>query len=245
MCYTVSMRKIISVLVSMVLVACLCSCATTKGESVEGPMDATIRSITKTTAPSTNPDAIEAFNQGAALLEEGNYAEAEFYLRQAVYYDEDFVDALDYLGIVLRRLGETDEAIEVLQKSIQRDPINIVPYNSLAIAYVDKGDYKNALKVCDDAIKNIPESADGYYQKGMIYMNQEKYKEAIPCLEEAYSIYRKNMDDQYYEAAYSLGFCYYAQKEWNKAVKYFEMSLKQFPDDETLKEFYESAKSQK
>ena len=236
------MKKITFLLISILLVAVISSCASNEGKVAEtGPSEALMRSVAKTTAASTDPDAIEAYNQGAALLEEGNYAEAEFYLRQAISYDDTFVDAYDYLGMVLRRLGETDEAIEVLEKSIDMDPINPVPYNSLVIAYVDAGDYKSAIKTCEKAIKNIPENGDGYYQKGAVLMNQEKYKDAIPCFEEAYSIYRKNMDDQYFEAAYSLGLCYYFQEDWNKAIKYFEIALKQFPDDETVKKYYYSA----
>lgn len=236
------MNKIISVVFILFLIGGLFSCATTKTEPADNPTDAVMRSVDKNTAQSTNPDAIAAFNQGAALLEEENYGEAEYYLRQALYFDDTFVDAYDYLGIVLRRLGETDEAIEMLKISINLDSINPVPYNSLAIAYLDKGDYKNAIKACDDAIKNIPEGADGYYQKGMVLRYQGKSKDAASCLEDAYSIYRKNMDEQYYEVAYSLGLCYFELKDWSKAVKYLEIALKKFPDDEQLKEWCETAK---
>lgn len=236
------MKKILFALSGIFLIFCLASCSSNKAVPSDGPTDAVLRSVDRKTAPSTNPDAITAFNQGAQLFEEGDYGEAEFYLRQAISFDDGFVDAYDYLGIVLRRLGETDEAIEILKKSINIDTINIVPYNSLAIAYLDIGDYKNAEKICDDAIKNIPDCADGYFQKGIILIRQEKYKDAATCLEEAYSIYRKNSDDQYFEAAYSLGSCYYALENWNKAVKYLDIALKQFPDDENLKLLSESAK---
>lgn len=236
------MKKIIFIFAAISLIACLSSCASSKNVDSDSPADAIMRSVDKTTATSRNPDAIEAFNQGAALLDEEQYLDAEFYLRMAIDYDDTYIDAYDYLGMVLRRLGETDEAIDILKKSINMDSINIVPYNSLAIAYLDKGDYKNALKTCDDAIKNIPDCADGYYQKGMVLMNQEKYKDAAACLEKAYSMYRKSMDEQFYEAAYSLGSCYYELKDWKKAVRYLEIAMKQFPDDEHLKEFFDSAK---
>lgn len=235
------MKKISFVIFSVCMALCLISCASNKVTPSDVPSDANFRSIVKTTATSTDKEAVAAYTQGAQLMEEEKYEEAETYLREAVRLDADFVDALDYLGMVLRRLGRTDEAIEVLNASIERDPINVAAYNSLAIAWYDKGDIAAALSVCDEAIRCIPEGPDGYYQKGTLQIKQEKYKDALKNLEKAFELYGTDDEIQYAETAFNIGYCYYNLKNWKKATSYLEIANKAFPDDETVKKYYYSA----
>lgn len=218
----------------------LFSCASVKKNAVTGPEEAVLRDITKTTATSDNAEAVAAFVQGTAFLDDGQYEDAELCFREAIQLDSDYVDAMDYLGIVLRRLGKTDEAIKVLKQSIERNPINPVPYNSLAIAYVDKGDFKKALETCDEQIKTLTRSADGYYQKGIVLMKQDKHTDALPYLEKALEIYENDDESQYNETICNIGICYYNMKEWKNAEKFLEMAKKAFPEDETVDGYYES-----
>lgn len=235
------MKKISFAFFVIFLVLFIVSCASNRKGISEDPSPANITTVTKTTASSEHEDAVAFYIQGAKLLDEGKYEEAEQFFWEAVAIDEDYIDALDYLGIVLRRLGKTNEAISVLKKSIERDSINPVPYNSLIMAYLDKGDFRNALKICDDAIENIPYSGDGFYHKGAVLMKQKKYKDAITNLETALDMYKGTDESQYDETLFSLGYCYYNMKKWDEAIGYFEKAQKAFPDDETLQMLIDDA----
>lgn len=238
------MKKTLSVLCMLVVLLCFYSCATVQPEDDLVVLDATMISTTKNTTFSENQDAIDAFQRGGMLMTAGDFQAAEPELRAAISFDPEFVDAYDYLGIVLRRLGKTDEAITILKKSISIQPDNHVPYSSLCIAYMDKGNEKLALQTCEEAIKNCPEPdcADAYFNEGCIIMNQGNYSLAAKYLQKAYDLWNSVGETSKYDAAASLGLCCYALQDWSNAEKYLKLSLAKYPDDPDLLEFYESAK---
>lgn len=234
------MKKYLSILFCMMFAVILFSCVSGKNNEQTAPEEAVFRDIRKTTATSDIEEAVDMFIQGTGFLDNGQYEDAEICFREAITLDPDYIDAMDYLGIALRRLGKTDEAIKVLKQSIERDPINPVPYNSLTIAYVDKDDLNKALETCDEQIRTLPRNADGYYQKGIVLMKQNKHSDALQYLEKALEIYENKDESQYNETICNIGICYYNMKEWKNAEKFLEMAKKAFPEDETVDGYYES-----
>lgn len=234
----------------LMLTFCLISCVT-NGTSSEIKNDANVETksihdagIVKTgekAGLTENEDALDYFKTGTEFLNAGKEKDSEPYFREAIRLDPGFVDAYDYLGMALRRMGKTDEAIYVLNQSINLNPYSQVPYSSLCIAYMDKGEFGNALKVCDAAIARIPDKPNAYYNKGIIFMNEGQYKEAIPYFDRAGQLFDKEKSSQMYDAAYNIGFCYYAIKDWDNAVIFMELALQNFPDDQNLQDFYDSA----
>ncbi|MGZ3803727.1 MAG: transglycosylase SLT domain-containing protein [Pseudobdellovibrionaceae bacterium] len=82
----------------------------------------------------------------------------------------------------LRQNGKTSEAIELLQKEIQKgeqkSERKLLPL-SLAILYFDNGDYEKAIASLDQALKeksNLEEYA--YFYKGRAYFKLKKFAEA-------------------------------------------------------------------
>ncbi|MBS1972470.1 MAG: transglycosylase SLT domain-containing protein [Bdellovibrionales bacterium] len=82
----------------------------------------------------------------------------------------------------LKQNGKQTEAIELVQKELQKNPTGedqkLLPY-TLAMLYYNAGDYEKAITAFDAALKgksNLEEY--GYFYKGMAYFNLKKYAEA-------------------------------------------------------------------
>lgn len=247
------MKKFLYVSILVLCCTCLISCSSTKDavaeasltEETPGITEASIINAKPAASFGENEEAIALYKAASEAIKAGDYEKAETLLRQALELEPEFIDALDNLGIVLRRLGKTDEAIEVLKKSIALNPYNAIPYSSLCIAYMDLLDYQNALKTCQDEIEKIPDDGEAWYNEGSVYMKMKEYKNAIPSYKQAITLLKDKDEKRMYDAIYSLGFCFYIIKDWDNAISYMEMALEYFPDDKDLKDFLASARDWK
>lgn len=250
------MKKLLLVLFGLLMAICLVSCASKdvaeeseipETDALEEPVitDAAILTTARSTSFTDNEEAAELYYEAYDAIMAGDFEKAEILLRQALELDPEFVDAMSNLGIVLRRLGKTDEAIEVLKKCISLNPYNSTPYNSLCIAYMDKRDYKNALKTCQDEIKVLPDEGEAYYNEASVYMNTREFKNAVQSYKKAIMLLKDKDEERMYDAVYSIGFCFYTLQDWKNAVSYMEMAIEHFPDDQDLKDFLESARDWK
>ena len=60
--------------------------------------------------------------EGLSLLEQGRVSEAEGRFRKALEFDPEDAEALNDLGMILRRRGETSKAVELLQRAVKVRP---------------------------------------------------------------------------------------------------------------------------
>ena len=94
-------------------------------------------------------------------------------------------------------LGDCEEAIKFLNKSISINPNNFSALNNLGKVYEKKSLYSEALKYFDAAIKLKPDYAEAYSNRGIILNKLKQYASALidfdkaiflnPDLAEAYS----------------------------------------------------------
>src|SRR6266446_4367408 len=72
--------------------------------------------------------------EGLSLLEQGQVSGAEARFREALQIDPRDVDALNNLGVILRRKGEPDKAMELLQGAAKAWPNDARIRSNLALA---------------------------------------------------------------------------------------------------------------
>ncbi|MBI3794904.1 MAG: tetratricopeptide repeat protein [Nitrospinae bacterium] len=99
----------------------------------------------------------KAENVAEELLTQGRPEIAEGMLRRALEKDPDDVDALNRLGISLRRQEKWREAVAVYEKALLIDSANEALYFNMAKAYAEGGDLNAALKHYERVLQINPE----------------------------------------------------------------------------------------
>jgi tetratricopeptide (TPR) repeat protein len=143
--------------------------------------------------------AVQAFNEGAQLANEGKDAEAVAKFKEAVAAKPDLTAGWQALAKVQHRNKKYAEAIAAALKAIEVDPddtdMNIVLFE----AYTATGDKAKAAQY-----KNkMPASAPNLFNDAARAINAGKDAEAEPLLRQAISI-----DDKFSQAYYELGMLY-------------------------------------
>jgi tetratricopeptide (TPR) repeat protein len=85
-----------------------------------------------------------AVTQGQIALRQGRYVEAEGFFNEALAKDPGRTDALVGLGIAQYKEGQTDQAIDSLEKAVQIRPNEPSVRLYLALAYLKRGDTEKA-----------------------------------------------------------------------------------------------------
>jgi tetratricopeptide (TPR) repeat protein len=160
--------------------------------------------------------------EGAQLLQEKKYAEAENVLRAAVGESPDSADANYYLGVALVEQEKYGEAEGVLQKAVEQKPEARV---SLAKAYMMQDKLDDALRELAAAEPALPDNSDLYLNRGMILLKQEKYADASTQLNRAVELNPMSAYAHYY-----LGMASSRLRRTDLMIKHFQLFLELAPD---------------
>jgi tetratricopeptide (TPR) repeat protein len=185
-------------------------------------------------APSSNKEAMEAYNIGTRLLGENELSKAESYLKKAIALDPLFVDAMDHLGIVYRRQKKYRQAEAIYLKSLEINANNPVPYINLALVYRDQNRLNDAFESYKKLIAIKPNDPEPYYGMGELYRMSEDYENAILSFATAVEKYKLINSEYIYDAYYYLGIIYYEMERYDDALRYLNMVKEKYPKNTQL-----------
>lgn len=103
-------------------------------------------------------------------------------------------------GVVLRKLGRTEEAIAAYHSAVRFGPRVPEAHNGLGLALNDAGKSDEALRSIEQALRLRPNWAEGLNALGNVYMAQEKWEQAENALTRALQLV-----PNYAEALANLG----------------------------------------
>ena len=129
------------------------------------------------------------------------------------------------LGILLKQLGDIDQALAVMKKSIEISPKDPENYNNLAFTLFNLGRLDEAEHIYSQAIKLNPNYLLAYYNLGNTYRKNYKLKEA----EETYRQLIK-LKPGHIEAHNNLGLTLLELQRFEEAEKVFLKVLRLDPD---------------
>lgn len=130
------------------------------------------------------------------------------------------------IGYSFNKIGLYDEAIIILKRALQINPLNPDAANSLGIAYKRKGDYENAKKYYKRTLEINPNYGYALGNLSEIYNIEKKYRKSIEFATKALN---KRSDN--YEAFFYLGHGLYKLGNYNAAITNYELALKVNPEE--------------
>jgi len=169
-----------------------------------------------------NEEAMAAYVTGSQLMSVNRLDEAERYLLQAISLDPEFVDAMDHLGVVYRRLNRLSEAEQMYLRSISINDKNRVPYINLAVVYRMQGRLNDAFELYKKLIEIDPNDPEGYFGIGTIFYLVENFEAALVFFDAAILFYSAYNSPYVYHAYHYKGLIYYYMKNYEEALWYLE-----------------------
>jgi tetratricopeptide (TPR) repeat protein len=143
--------------------------------------------------------AVEAYNEGATLFNDGKKAEAATKFEQAVAAKPDLIAGWEALAKVSLDTKNYQKAINSANKALELAPDEIDMYGVLCAAYTATGDKAKAA----EAKKKLPANAGQLFNDAAKAINAGKDADAEPLLKQAIAA-----DDKFAQAYYELGMIY-------------------------------------
>ncbi|XP_040960103.1 probable UDP-N-acetylglucosamine--peptide N-acetylglucosaminyltransferase SEC isoform X3 [Gossypium hirsutum] len=181
-------------------------------------------------------------NLASTYYERGQLDLAIHHYKQAIAYDQRFVEAYNNLGNALKDVGRVDEAIQCYNifwnsrnmvgaaASYYKATLAVTtglsaPFNNLAVIYKQQGNHMEAISCYNEVLRIDPLAADGLVNRGNTYKEIGRVSEAIQDY-----ICAINIQPNMAEAHANLASAYKDSGHVEAAVKSYKQALLLRPD---------------
>lgn len=127
----------------------------------------------------------ERLAQGMHTHQSGNLGEAERIYRSLLAEFPDDANALHLLGVVRFQNDATEEGLELVKRSLDRDPANAHAWNNLGNMHMHLLHPEEAEEAYRRATTLNGASAPAWYNLALINLRRSKNDQALACLREA------------------------------------------------------------
>lgn len=163
-----------------------------------------------------NSKEMEFFKKGEAHLASGEWDDAIAAYGAAISLNPRMPDYYNQRGVVYSEKGDYYRAISDFYRAIELLPTYHRPFHNMAFSKYTLQDYRLALEDVDEAIKIDPEFAASHNLKGLILSELRKPEDARASFEQAMRLDEKDPD-----FPYNIGYTYYNERSYEKALEYF------------------------
>ena len=167
------------------------------------------------------------FDQGAQLLEEGDYASAVARWQEFLVANPDLFQVYLNIGDAYRQMGNTEEAIASYEKVLEHDASQIGALSNIGEMHLKEGDPDAALPYFERAIQTNAEQPEIYFNVAEVYFSARLLERAIGYYQQALKI-----TPDFLPAQRQLGFAYVNIGDIEKALAAFEKFLQIAPEDD-------------
>jgi tetratricopeptide (TPR) repeat protein/DNA-binding winged helix-turn-helix (wHTH) protein len=139
------------------------------------------------TALAEQPDSAEALGILGliALIWEYDWTKAEKFLSKALQFDPEEASMLLTLAHLKVTQGQTQEAIDYIERAVRSDPLDKIVYSSRGWIYMLAGDINKAKELMDESTSRFPEFARGHFLRALVCEALKDYAEALKSFETA------------------------------------------------------------
>jgi tetratricopeptide (TPR) repeat protein len=166
---------------------------------------------------------------GKSALQQKDYGESRASFEAVIRLEPDNPEGYFRMGSLCLAENKPDNAIEYLQKALERNPNQMEAFTNLVLAYTVKNDMTAAFSACDKQLLrvdgNLRATAVTHNLKGVLYLQQQNSTEAERQFKEAVLT-----DSNYLPPYYALARLYLAEKQADRAIAQFNKTLEKNPD---------------
>jgi Flp pilus assembly protein TadD len=173
----------------------------------------------------TNSVARACFLEGTKLLDEGQCAEAETRLREALSFDPDDADVLNNLGTAVWKQGRSPEAMAYFLRAYQFNQNDFGILNNLGIVLWEQNRPERAIEFYRRALRIKPDSFDTKMNLGVSLSDVGHFDEALVWLQGALRQRPSSAD-----AWDNVGMTLARQGHWDQAMKFYDEAIRLRPD---------------
>ena len=159
-------------------------------------------------------------NKALQLHKEGKIQDAISFYSKALENKKNDHQLLCLLGTAYIQIGNTDQGIECLNKSISLKYENAIAHSNLGNALKDLKRYDEALVSYDKAIKINPSYAHAYYNRGNALKDLKHYDEALASYDKALQI-----KSDYVDAYNNRGIVFQNLARYDEALASYDKAL--------------------
>ncbi|KAI8341771.1 hypothetical protein BC941DRAFT_346310 [Chlamydoabsidia padenii] len=141
--------------------------------------------------------------------------------------------ALNMKGTFVFLKGDTQGALECLNKAIELDPKYVQCYIKRSSIYIEQQDIASAFKEFEDAISINASDPDAYYHRGQIHYISNNFEAAAKDYSESIKL-----DDSFLYAHVQLGVVQYKMGSVSSSMSTFKNTMKQFPNSADVHNYY-------
>lgn len=165
--------------------------------------------------------AKEYFDKAYDFSNNGDYVNAEFFYLKALEEDENYVKAIDNMGLTYRKMKKYDKAMEYYNRSISLNPNGITAHQNLASVYIILKNYEAAIVQYEEIIGIEPNNPEGYFGLANSYLMIGKYDNAMINAKKATEIYVATESHYINEGYYMSGLISYYSGNKTQAKEFF------------------------
>ena len=171
------------------------------------------------------------YNLGNAYFELGKNEEASSAYLRALEFDDDLKVASFNLARSYIEAGKYSEALRLLDRMLEKDSENTVIHSAKGYCLFRFGDYDKASESYLNVITINPADQDALFNYALIMTELGNYDTAVEKFAE---LKNTNPEDECLTAKidFAVGRVYYLQKNYDKALEYFEPVYENKPDFE-------------
>ena len=125
----------------------------------------------------------ETFNLAIKNHQNNNLQDAQNYYQKVLKIDPNHLVALNNLGIIFKKLGESQRAKDCYKKIIGINPNHTHAQNNLGIIFQNLGETQKARKCHEKAIEIDPDYVDAHNNLGVIFQDLGETQKARKCYE--------------------------------------------------------------
>ena len=171
-------------------------------------------------------------NKGADALIDGSYSKAYAYFRAAAKTAEDFDATWVNLGILYRRSGYHELAMQSYHKAIEIDPENLTAWENIAFLHFQAGDEQKGQTIMARVEKRRQNNPFYHFILGEQAFDAGNMELALGYYRSAFKL-----DNKRHEVLFGLSKTYYEMGDISRSVRFMKMAEKQAPNDQDAERY--------